>query len=266
MHEDRRYSEKEIAAIFEEAARAQETARSKSGSPEGLTLAELQAIGAESGITPEFIARAAAHLDRPEGSVVRESLLGLPLSVGYTADLPGPMSDEAWGRMVADLRDTFEAQGRIREEGALRTWSNGNLRVAVEPSDAGWRLRMRTTKGNARAGFSMAVFAFIMGAIFFLLWMTGIMPEIKQAGLISGMTFFLAAGLASMSVPMVQLPRWARTRRRQMEEVARRALERAAGTAVAARSESAEPAVRLDTPDAPASETAAQRTGRTRTT
>ena len=88
---DRRYTKDEIKAIFEEAANAQETARRTSQQDEGLTLEELQAIGAESGITPEFIARAAARLGRAlEGRLEARSSRG---SLFRRVELPGQVQE-----------------------------------------------------------------------------------------------------------------------------------------------------------------------------
>ena len=66
MSPERRYNEQEIAGIFKQAAEAQETAQRHLSHTEGLTLAELQEIGKEAGITPEFIARSAAAVDRTD--------------------------------------------------------------------------------------------------------------------------------------------------------------------------------------------------------
>ena len=54
-----RYNEEEVAAIFERAAEAQQTARRHLPPGEGMTLADLQEIGREVGIPPELVAQAA---------------------------------------------------------------------------------------------------------------------------------------------------------------------------------------------------------------
>ena len=69
MPTDHRYSEEQIRAIFQEAAEAQEAAEQTGPHGEGLTLAELQRIGAEAGIAPEFIARAATRSQDPNHAV-----------------------------------------------------------------------------------------------------------------------------------------------------------------------------------------------------
>ncbi|MGA7305543.1 MAG: hypothetical protein WBW88_11750, partial [Rhodothermales bacterium] len=125
MSTDRRYSEKEIASIFEHAASAQRAASDHPSAREGLTLDELQMIGAEVGISPEFVTRAAAGLDDHIPEVAPETFLGLPVSASHTVDIPGPFTEDDWDRLVVDLRHTFQARGEITLDGALREWRNG---------------------------------------------------------------------------------------------------------------------------------------------
>ncbi|MDZ4700522.1 MAG: hypothetical protein SH809_12515 [Rhodothermales bacterium] len=263
MNTDRRYTEEEIAAIFQEATRAQESVKQKTAHQEGLTLEELQAIGAESGITPEFIARAAASLDHAGGSVIRETFLGVPVSVGHTIELPGPMSDLEWERLVVDLRETFEAQGKIRRDGALREWSNGNLRIAVEPMDAGWRLRMGTKKSDVKVGLVMGGMGLIPSMVFFLGWLTGSMPAIKDVGLLSAVSLLLVMSLIPIIMGFTTNPRWAKTRRRQMEEVAGRVIERAGG-AHEQKTDAPNPVIRLE--ETESTEAEPERASRSRAT
>ncbi|MEJ2503740.1 MAG: hypothetical protein P8177_10590 [Gemmatimonadota bacterium] len=57
---ERRYTDEETAAIFERAAQAEVRGPTPAATPgEGRTLAELQAIGAEAGLSAELVARAA---------------------------------------------------------------------------------------------------------------------------------------------------------------------------------------------------------------
>ena len=76
-------------------------------------------------------------------------LLGLPLGVAQTVEFDRKLTDQEWERIVADLRETFEAPGVVRQQGSLRQWTNGNLQALLEPTATGQRLRMRTVKGNA---------------------------------------------------------------------------------------------------------------------
>lgn len=144
MTEERRFSEKEIAAIFEQAAEAQRVAHDHPSAEGGLTLAELKEIGADVGISAEFVTRASQSIDSDTHLAPRQTFLGLPVSASHTIDIPGPFTGEDWDRLVADLRQTFQAGGEINLDGSLREWRNGNLYALVEPTSCGARLRLAT--------------------------------------------------------------------------------------------------------------------------
>jgi hypothetical protein len=188
-----------------------------------LTLAELEQIGKEAGITPAYIARAAATLGQTGLTLPPTTYLGFPVSVARTVDLPGPLSDETWDRLVADLRETFQATGEVRRDGALRQWRNGNLHALIEPADSGHRLRLRTLNGNARG-------ALLGGLAFFAMNLAFMLVAAVSAGMDPGtllLALMSAIGLGSMGVAAYHLPRWRAERARQMEGIAARAVERA---------------------------------------
>jgi hypothetical protein len=224
MNKERKYSEKEISAIFKKAAEAQESARDRLPDGEGLTLAELQQIGQETGITGEFIARAAAEVDRTDTTPPVATYMGIPVSAAYASNLPGSFSDKDWDRLVVDLRETFHASGKISRDGSLRQWSNGNLRVLIEPTEEGHRIRMRSLNGNLRSSLFGGLAIFTVGLL------------IALAEIISGdpaMTFqiiFLAsivvAGLGTTFVSAARIKGWRKLRERQMREIAARAIDR----------------------------------------
>lgn len=218
---ERRYNEEEVAAIFERAAeaQAQQTAPNQLGSSAGMTLTDLQEIGREVGISREQLAEAARAIELGGRQTSRE-FLGLPVGVGLTLDLGRRLSDDEWERFVADLRETFDARGTLRSEGSLRQWANGNLHAYLEPSASGHRIRLRTVKGDARgmifgglAMVSFATTAFIAAAL---------QGALGDVGFLTSQALLAAGGTAMFGVGALQLPRWARLRRRQMEEVAAR--------------------------------------------
>lgn len=227
MSDEYRFSDQEIAAIFEQAAEGQKTAQAGLSHGEGLTLEELQQIGVEAGISPEFIARASdsiLHTGSAPPVATPLGSLGFPLTVEHTVDLPGPMSEADWDLLVGDLRETFRASGEVRRDGSLRQWRNGNLHAHVEPTETGHRLRLRTRKGNAvytlAGGSSLAA----MGLIFlFVLLATGDFA-VGPDSLFLGM--YLAAGLGLIGFTRYSLQRWAAVRGRQMEAIAARTVER----------------------------------------
>jgi hypothetical protein len=115
-----------------------------------MSLAELQAIAREAGIDPVAVARAADSVVR--GDLVPTTVhtaTGAPIALARTVHFGRDIDERTWARMVVLLQETFAARGRIRTEGALREWSNGNLLAVLEPTPQGHQLRISTRKGNA---------------------------------------------------------------------------------------------------------------------
>lgn len=218
---ERRYSDDEVEAIFAHASEVEPETPRQLQSVEGRTLAELQAIGQEAGLSPEAIAMAARSLDQPAQPQATR-FLGLPLGVARTVKLHRRLTDAEWERLVVQLRETFEARGRLRDEGAFRSWSNGNLQVLLEPDGDGHRIRFRTLHGQSRA-------LMLMG-----LGLLGVSLATTVAGMLfagTGFDFLGAArdlggvaviGAAAFAYGALRLPGWARRRREQMEALARR--------------------------------------------
>jgi hypothetical protein len=80
---ERRFNEDEVAAIFKRATEAQQIARRQLTSGEGITIAELEAIGKEVSISPQLIAQAAAALD-VRAAITSSRFLEFPIGVGRT--------------------------------------------------------------------------------------------------------------------------------------------------------------------------------------
>ena len=215
MASERRYDENEIEEIFEAAASPGESRRSLP-SAEGLTLSELQTIGREVGIPPERIAQAASGLARAPGTAARRTSFGMPIAVMRSVELPRPLTEHEWALLAADLRETFGARGRESSHGNTHQWTNGNLHAYVEPTPAGFRLRLGTVKGNALMLNRIGLGALAIGTILSItMLLTGqAVPE--DALMITGM------GAAAFIVNAVRLPGWARERQRQMEAIAGR--------------------------------------------
>jgi hypothetical protein len=216
---ERRYNDDEVDAIFARASEVEPEAPRQLHSGAGRTLSELQAIGQEAGLSPEAVAEAARALDQPVQPQPAR-FLGLPLGVARTVKLNRRLTDAEWERLVVQLRETFDARGRLRDEGAFRSWSNGNLQVLLEPDGDGQRIRFRTLHGQSRAlmllgiGFMGVSVATAMAGMFTV--SLGMREAASQLG-----SFFLI-GAAAFGYGALRLPGWAKRRREQMEALARR--------------------------------------------
>jgi hypothetical protein len=219
MPEERRYSEDEVRAIVE---RATLQASERTASSDGLTLAELQAIGQEVGLSPEQIVAAAESLDgsRPEP---RRNLLGMPVAVQRTVHLPRLLTEEEWELLLVELRTTFQARGRDGSRGNLREWRNSNLYAYAEPLPDGSRIRLGTAKGNAPILNGIGVVSGLMAV--FMATTLAVTGEAAAGTALLPIVLNGAVSLAAFVSNAIRLPRWARTREAQMEHVIDRARE-----------------------------------------
>jgi hypothetical protein len=214
---ERRYGDDEIAAIFSKASMEdQQLPAVRASREDGLTLAEVQSIGREAGISAEAVARAAQSLDTHSAAPVRR-FLGLPVGVERTVSLGRWLTDAEWERLVVRLREVFDARGTMSAQGNFRQWTNGNLQALLEPTDSGHRLRLRTTKASARAGTGVGFAALGFGAV--LSASAAAAGHFGRALPIVLMVVLTGLGMIASSV--LPLPNWARLRGRQMDEIAR---------------------------------------------
>lgn len=219
---DRQYSEAEVAEIFQRASEMQQGVRAPLASRDGMTLDALQQIGRDVGLPPELIANAARSLQR-QGTEGTTRFLGLPLGVRRVVELERRISDSEWETLVVDLRSTFDARGTVRDEGAFRSWTNGNLQALVEPLGDAHQVRLRTLNGAARGWMSGGLAVMAISAISAVSAATStgaptdVLERIGALGLL-GVAMFVAGAF--------RLPGWARTRRRQMEEIVARLTDR----------------------------------------
>ncbi|HEX5725709.1 MAG TPA: hypothetical protein VFX98_09615 [Longimicrobiaceae bacterium] len=145
--------------------------------------------------------------------------LGLPVSVGRTVDLPRAPTDREWEVLVAELRETFGARGRVGSRGDVREWTNGNLHAYVEPTPTGHRLRLGTTKGDGAALNRVGIAGVVAALVWLMvLFVAGGLPE----GVFLPLVFFVMGG-GALAFNALRLPPWALEREAQMARVAARA-------------------------------------------
>ena len=214
---ERRFSDAEVAQIFERATSGHALQATRAA--EGMTLAELQSIGKEVGIPADEIARAALSLSTGEAKPTRR-FLGMTTGVGHTVHLARKLTDEEWERFIVDVRETFNARGTMTSQGSLKQWSNGNLQVLLEPTEAGHRVRFKTVKGDAPGmlgGGLVISAAAVIGEMTAAL--TGVAHDV---GLVASFGVLGAVGIGAVATTALRLPRWVRTRKAQMEELGAR--------------------------------------------
>jgi hypothetical protein len=222
---ERRYSDEEIAAIFKRAAETEPTASPVLAEGQGMTLAALQEIGREVGISPESISQAARSLETT-GRPASRNFIGFPIAVGRTIQLERPLSDADWGLLVTDMRETFSARGKLKSDGPFRQWTNGNLQALIEPTPGGERLRLQTLAGGPRSLMRSGIIMFALGASALVaLRLTGALDALRLTGVldivpvVGGAAFVAAMGLGMFAIGALPLRGWARRRSAQIEAV-----------------------------------------------
>lgn len=227
MDADKRLSEADVSLVLRRAG--------EMTAEQGLTIAQVQEIARDVGLSPESVQRAlveaASGALRPAST---ERSLGVPVGLSKEVILPGALSDAGWDVLVSVLRATFNAHGKEFSTGVVREWRNGFLRVAVEPTPAGHRLRMTTRKGGALRGPMIGSASSIIYSAALVAASTSKPALLMLAAVPAGLSAVFAAW------PFLTLPKWARTRSAQFDAIAREA------TALASSNES--PSMRLAPP------------------
>jgi len=214
---ERRFSDAEVAQIFERATSGHALQATRAA--EGMTLAELQSIGKEVGIPADEIARAALSLSAGEAKPTRR-FLGMTTGVGHTVHLARKLTDEEWERFIVDVRETFNARGTLTSQGSLKQWSNGNLQVLLEPTDAGHRVRFKTVKGAVPGTLGGGL---VISAVAVIGEMTAVLTGVvHDVGLLASLGALGAVGIGAAATTALRLPRWVRARKAQMEELGAR--------------------------------------------
>lgn len=207
---ERHYTDEEVQRILARAAESD--AALAPGGAEGWTLAEIQSAGTQAGLSPRAIALAAAEHERIAVAPREPGFMGLPVSVGHAVSLQRPLNDDEWRRLVSQLRQTFDAEGRERVDGGRREWRNGNLRIVHEPSGEGAFLELRTRKSDARAllgvGSMMTLTSGAIGGAHLLL-ATGNEGGLVAAAIVGVM------GITAAAAGAIRLPGWAKRRAEQ---------------------------------------------------
>jgi hypothetical protein len=224
MSSDRRYTEAEVRAIFERAAARQESVqRAEDAAGPGLTLEELQEIGAAAGIAPAHVAAAAAEvgLARPAPPPL---LLGMPVEIEHTRVLPGPVSDDVWARMVAELRRAFRDDGAAGQIGPVREWTavgrglrrDVATRLTVEPDGGRTRVTLRqSTREVARVLTLSGAITAAVAILCAVLAVLGVDPAETWAA--AAITAVLAAAFLGGTRAGMRL--WARRQEQQFDAV-----------------------------------------------
>ena len=218
MTDEQRFDETQVAEILTRATQEDSNPNLPARRPrEGVTLSELKEIGAEVGISAERIERAAAGLMFPEVAQLPDTFWGLPERVVHIEEIPRPLDEEEWARLVSMARETFGVLGELQGQGHLRTWQHENLQIVMEPSPQGeYRIRMQEKKADAKGNTIAGVLSIVTSVLMTLLVSGSGKGEPALYALVAAIGLF---GGGVMFAQRFTLPRWANERRTQMESL-----------------------------------------------
>lgn len=115
------YNEKEIGVILKRAA---EMSQDESGpNAAGLSIEELQQVGAEAGLDPDLIIRAAAEMQQGSTRRKRNVLVG-PTNYSNDFVLEGEVDAATWEEMLAAVRSTFKDPGVVSTRENVFEWTS----------------------------------------------------------------------------------------------------------------------------------------------
>jgi len=163
-----RFSADEARRIFARAARRQHAA----SATDGLTVAELTAIGKEAGLDPALVAAEAAS--ERAAQQAQATWHGVPVGIRRSRLLPARLSDAEWERVVDLLRAECKTPGTAEQIGRRREWtghsgssssSSSSLRVRVEDRPEGDLVTIEAPDVNRLLGLALGGTFVGMGAL-----------------------------------------------------------------------------------------------------
>jgi hypothetical protein len=172
---ERTYTEEEVAALFERAAKLQ-AGTSKPRDRAGLTLEELEHIAAETGLDPVLLRRAALELDEPDWS--EDGRSGSPGTHLYAERwIDGTVTPGLEEIVTAELRRRFDHRARLSQSGSspgsddpTTEWehtsrSGVHTRVAVLPHDDLVRVRITQRVGWGSTAVEAGTYSGLIGLL-----------------------------------------------------------------------------------------------------
>ena len=141
------FSERDAADLLRRAALLQAQHEHLSGS--GLSLDEVKHAAEAAGIHPAFVEQAALGAGGEEPEVGRA--FGIQTGARRTRIVPGHVSDNEWGKMVATLRRQLGGSGEVETIGEVRRWSRSPITIQAEPQGENTRISASASwSGEAR--------------------------------------------------------------------------------------------------------------------
>lgn len=144
----RRYTEEEIERILARASELDAEAPPSSREAGGMTLVELEQIGAEAGLRPELLRKAARELDdgTPPSNSGTKALLGAPSAIRYEREVDGELATGRLEGLIPLIRRAADGNGHPAVVGNTLSWESSDSQdlrhLGITVTSVGGRTRI----------------------------------------------------------------------------------------------------------------------------
>lgn len=190
-----RYSDEDVDLILRKATELAGQPDLEAGETSSdLSLAEIKAIGAEVGIDPDLIERAARLVPRDRPKTVVERIMGGPLRHSVEAEFPVALTEESATHLLSAVRAETDKQGEGQADAAGMSWHSepGPSRVSVtaHSDDEVTTVRIGVDRTAVIIPFVVLVLMAVLG------WFFLAMDDIESLGDLLEWLVLAAGGLA----------------------------------------------------------------------
>lgn len=148
--------------------------------PAGLSLEEIKAIGAEVGIDPALIERAARLIPRRRSKTVFERLIGGPLRHRIDVQFPTALTQDGATHLLSAVRAETDKQGQGQADAAGMSWHSepaaSRVSVTAHADHDGTKVRLAVDRTAMFLPFA------IMALMAMVFWLFVVAEEVESLG------------------------------------------------------------------------------------
>jgi hypothetical protein len=158
---DRRYSDDQAREIIKRALQMQHRQADEEGPREGITIADLESIADEVGVSRELMRRAASEVDSGEADIGKSRFIGAAISPRETFSLPHQVTQDDLGELVVALPSIAGEDGSGNAHRSSLSWSTNSvaamrtgrsLQVSIRGTSSGTVVRVREELSQVAGG------------------------------------------------------------------------------------------------------------------
>ena len=135
----------------------------------GLSVEELQQLGTEAGLNPDFILQAAAELQTKRRAPGQKNFIGGPFSYDREIVLDGELSTADWEEMITPIRNTFKETGIVSTRESTFEWTTksnvGSAQVTARLVNGQTRINVSWHNPSVVVPFMIPVFLSVVASL-----------------------------------------------------------------------------------------------------